>query len=76
MPGKYVQPTGEELTPPFLLRRIPVDPSFGALFGRLKFTVRRHKSNKDSLAFVGRRHRGRDRRDVSARLRARFSGEE
>ena len=27
----------------------PVDPSFGALAGRLKFTVRRHKFNKDSL---------------------------
>jgi len=25
----------------------PVDPSFRALSGRLKFTVRRHKSNKD-----------------------------
>jgi len=27
----------------------PVDPSFRALSGRLKFTVRRHKFNKDSL---------------------------
>ena len=27
----------------------PVDPSFRALYGRLKFTVRRHKFNKDSL---------------------------
>ena len=26
----------------------PVVPSFRALFGRLKFTVRRHKFNKDS----------------------------
>ena len=26
----------------------PVDPSFRALSGRLKFTVRRHKFNKDS----------------------------
>ena len=25
----------------------PADPSFRALFGRLKFTVRRHKFNKD-----------------------------
>ena len=28
----------------------PVDPSFRALSGRLKFTVRRHKFNKDSLS--------------------------
>ena len=28
----------------------PVDPSFQALSGRLKFTVRRHKFNKDSLS--------------------------
>ena len=28
----------------------PVDPSFGALSGRLKFTGRRHKFNKDSLS--------------------------
>jgi len=27
----------------------PVDPSFRALSGRLKFMVRRHKFNKDSL---------------------------
>ena len=27
----------------------PVDPSFRALSGRLEFTVRRHKFNKDSL---------------------------
>ena len=27
----------------------PVDPSFRALSGRIKFTVRRHKLNKDSL---------------------------
>jgi len=31
----------------FLFR---VDPSFRALSGRLKFTVRRHKFNKDSLS--------------------------
>jgi hypothetical protein len=30
----------------------PVDPSFGALTGRLKFTVRRHECNKDSLSLV------------------------
>ena len=29
----------------------PVDPSLRALYGRLKFTVRRHKFNKDSLSF-------------------------
>ena len=30
-------------------RRVgPVDPAFLALFGRLRFTVRRHKSNQDS----------------------------
>ena len=29
----------------------PVDPSFRALFERLKFTVRRHTCNKDSLSF-------------------------
>jgi len=28
----------------------PVDPAFRALSGRLKFTVRRHKFNKDSLS--------------------------
>ena len=28
----------------------PVVPSFRALSGRLKFTVRRHKFNKDSLS--------------------------
>ena len=28
----------------------PVDPSFRALSGRLKFTVRRHQFNKDSLS--------------------------
>jgi len=28
----------------------PVDPSFGALYGRLKFTVQRHKFNKDSIS--------------------------
>ena len=28
----------------------PVDPSFRALSGRLNFTVRRHKCNKDSLS--------------------------
>jgi len=31
-------------------RQSPVDPSFRALSGRLKFTVRRHKFNKDSLS--------------------------
>jgi len=31
----------------------PVVPSFRALSGRLKFTVRRHKFNKDSLPLVG-----------------------
>ena len=30
----------------------PVDPSFQVLSGRLKFTVRRHKFNKDSLSRV------------------------
>ena len=29
----------------------PVDPSFGALSGRIKLTVRRHKFSKDSLFF-------------------------
>jgi len=28
----------------------PVDPSLRALSGRLKFTVRRHKFNRDSLS--------------------------
>ena len=32
----------------------PVDPSFRALSGRLKFTVRRHKINNDSLSVGGR----------------------
>ena len=31
----------------------PVDPSFRALSGRLEFTVRRHKFNKDSLVSGG-----------------------
>ena len=31
----------------------PVDPSFRALSGRLKLTVRRHTSNKDSLLVAG-----------------------
>jgi len=31
----------------------PVDPSFRALSGRLKFTARRHKLNKDSLSGGG-----------------------
>ena len=30
-----------------------VDPSFRALFGRLKFTVRRHTFNQDSLSRDG-----------------------
>ena len=30
----------------------PIDPSFRALAGRLNFTVRRHKFNKDSLFVV------------------------
>ena len=33
----------------------PVVPSFRALSGRLKFTVRRHKFNKDSLSGAGQR---------------------
>ena len=32
----------------------PVDPSFRALSGRVKFTVRRHKFNKDSLSLSQR----------------------
>jgi len=32
----------------------PVDPSFRALFGRLKFTVQIHKSNQDSLPCLDR----------------------
>ena len=31
-------------------RLSPVDPSFRALYGRLKFTIRGHKFNKDSLS--------------------------
>ena len=31
----------------------PVDPSFRAPSGRLKFTVRRHKFNKDSPSLEG-----------------------
>ena len=31
----------------------PVDPSFRALSGRLKFTVRRHELNEDSLTIRG-----------------------
>jgi len=30
----------------------PVDPSFRALYGRLKLTVQRHQFNKDSLLFL------------------------
>jgi len=33
-----------------------VDPSFRALSGRLKFTVRRHKFNKDSLTVERKNH--------------------
>ena len=33
----------------------PVDPSFQALSGRLKFTARRHKFNKDSLSLFVKR---------------------
>ena len=32
----------------------PVDSSFRAFSGRLKFTVRRHKFNKDSLSSQGK----------------------
>jgi len=39
---------GVEDEPPLLLG--PVVPSFRALSGRLKFTVRRHKFNQDSLS--------------------------
>ena len=38
---------GQQLTP-----LDPTDPSFRALSGRLKFTVRRQKFNKDSLFFT------------------------
>ena len=31
----------------------PVDPSFRALSGRLKFTIRRHKFKKDPLSEEG-----------------------
>ena len=34
-------------------RQDPVDPSFRVLSGRLKFTARRHKFNKDSLFMAG-----------------------
>ena len=52
-------------------KRGPVDPSFRALSGRLKFTVRRHKFNKDSLstpnaAAAGDAARAARRRDVRA----------
>ena len=33
-----------------------VDPSFRALSGRLKFTVRRHKFNKDSISLPPGNH--------------------
>ena len=43
----------------------PVDPSYRALSGRVKFMVRRHKFNKDSSLFFGRQS---DRRkQVSSR---------
>ena len=41
-----------------IARLDPVVPSFRALSGRLKFMVRRHKFNKDSLACVQRRRPG------------------
>ena len=31
----------------------PINPSFRAISGRLKFTVRRHKFNQDSLSLEG-----------------------
>ena len=44
-------------------RRVdPVDPSFRALSGRLNFTVRRHKFNKDSLSAQFQRCAARRRR--------------
>ena len=30
----------------------PIDPSFRALYGRLKFTARRHKFDEDSFSFL------------------------
>ena len=47
----------------------PVDPSFRALSERLKFTIRRHQSNKDLLYAAGgaRGQVGRGR-DLRARL--------
>ena len=36
----------------------PVVPSFSALFGHLKFTALRHKSNKDSLPSADPRSTG------------------
>ena len=39
---------GSGAAPPALLS--PLDPSFRALSGRLKLTVRRHKFNKDSVS--------------------------
>jgi hypothetical protein len=53
--GKDMRGLGLSL---FLLnRRVvrlgPVDPLFRALAGRLKFTVRRHKFNTDSLSLKG-----------------------
>ena len=48
----------------------PVDPSFRALPGRLKFTVRRHKCNKDFLSAGGVGRVG--QRQVAARHRQVF----
>ena len=45
----------------------PVDPSFRALFERLKFTVRRNKFNEDSLSVKSCSHRPHpDRADLHA----------
>ena len=54
-PGSIQRATKEYSAAEFLKRLLgPVDPSFRALSGRLKFTVRRHKFNKDFLSLTVR----------------------
>ena len=66
---------GPCLPSPLFLRRSfsllgPAVPSFPALSGRLKFTVRRHKFNKDSLPSLNGFRVGRSRR-IRERVQAR-----
>ena len=49
LPSTLAVGVGRSPARPWTIQVSAVDPSFRALSGRLKFTVRRHKFNKDSL---------------------------